>query len=119
MFFVRNGVKQPIFSREILATNFPSPNLTKVSTNDLNQYPTGNPLLFPDGTLVAAHGSADVFVISDGLRRPIANELTFLTYGWSWNQIVWTNERSVLLQPLGDVLSTNREDSPITITSQR
>ena len=118
IFFVRNGVKQPLLSREILTVNFPSPTFTKVSTNDLNQYPTGSPLPFPDGTLVAAHGSPDVFVISDGQRRPISNEMTFLTYGWNWNQIVWTNERSVLLHPLGDILNANREETMIQITAQ-
>lgn len=101
VYFVRNGFKQPIMSREILSAHFSTPSIIPMKTEDLQAYETGNPLLFPDGTLIGAQGSPEVFVVTHGQRRPIVDEDTFISFGWQWHQIVWTSERSVLLHPLG------------------
>lgn len=105
IFFVNGDVKQPVISREILSARFPRTQIKKASAVSLAKYTTSSPILFPDGTLVGVRGSSEVFVIEQGKRRSIADAATFLTYGWKWNQIYWTNERSVLLQPLGKTLS--------------
>lgn len=117
VFFVINGKKHPIMSREILKVNFTEPNIVQVSNKDLESYETEDHLKFPDGTLVATTGSPDVFVIENGLRRHITDETTFLTYGWQWNQLVWTNERSVLIHQLGEPLSSAYIDEAIEISS--
>ncbi|MBI4714069.1 hypothetical protein HY771_02705 [Candidatus Uhrbacteria bacterium] len=111
VFFVQNGKKRPIFSKEILKTNFLSPSLTLVSETDLDAYETAEPLLFPDGTLVAKKESPEIFVISDGQRKHISDEATFVSMGWKWNQIVWTNERSILLHPLSESVDTTLENN--------
>lgn len=110
VFFIQNGLKQPIMSREILTMNFSSPSIIPTETSELEVFETGAPLPFPDGTLVAVQGSPDIFVITDGLRRHIMDEATFATFGWHWDQIVWTNERSVLIHSLGEELSTTLID---------
>ncbi len=118
VFFVRNGVKQPLLSHEILTANFPRPQITKVNSSNLKSYITADPLPFPDGTLVGVNGSKEIFVISSGVRRPIKDSVTFVTHGWKWNQVVWTNERSVLLHPLGTVVSVDPQEVSLTVTSQ-
>ena len=105
IFYVQDGQKHPIFSREILASRFSQPHILAVSPDRLEAYKTAEPLLFSDGSLIGVKGSSEVFVIENGLRRPISDEGTFLTFGFKWNRIAWTNERSVLLQPLGLPLS--------------
>lgn len=109
IFFVENGKKHPIMSKQLLAAHTIPSAIVAVTQADLDAYPTADPLTFPDGSLIAVVGSPDVFVVADGLRHPIADEATFLSYGWNWDQIIWTNERSVLLHPLGDTLSTSAE----------
>ncbi len=119
IFAVQNGKKHPLVSREILSVNFPHPYIIPVTEKDLSAYETAHPESFRDGTLVAVHGSPDVFVIENGRRRPIGDATTFLTYGWKWNQIVWTNERSVLLSPLGETLTTKLIADTMTLSSNR
>jgi hypothetical protein len=102
VFFVQNGIKHPIMSKEILQTNFLTPVITQVLQSDLDEYETGDPLLFPDGTLVAENDSPEIFVITSGERKHITDEATFVSLGWKWNQIILTNERSVLLHPLSE-----------------
>jgi hypothetical protein len=117
VYFVQNGLKHPIQSREILSAHFPSATLRPTSPTDLETYQTGDSLLFPDGTLVGITGSPDVFVIEQGVRRPILNEATFFLYKWRWDQIVWTNARSVLIHPLGSPLDVTFEETDVSIAN--
>lgn len=117
VYFVQNGLKQPIVSREILKAHFHTPFIRGVSPEDLDAYETGASLRFPDGTLIAATGSKNVFVVEQGKRRPIANEATFHTYGWRWDQIVWTNERSVLIHPQGETLNVTFEEATVSLAN--
>ncbi len=62
-------------------------------------------MTFEDGTLVQIAGRPDVYVISEGKRRPIADEDAFLAYGWDWKKILVTDARSAELQEVGVVIS--------------
>jgi len=117
IFFVQNGSKHPIFSREILKANNIGSSIVLVSPTDLEAYPTADPLLFPDGTLVATQSSPDVFVIEHGKRRQIADEASFLAYGWKWNQIVWTTERAIVIHQEGDPLTTTVLEQDLELAS--
>ncbi len=118
VFLVQDGAKHPIISREILMSRFANQPIIPVSPEELDVYTREESVTFQDGTLVAVRGSADVFVITEGMRRHIADEATFLTYGWDWGQVIWTDERSVLLQPLADPLTTVLETPEIEIATQ-
>ena len=119
VFWVENGEKHSIFSREILANRFSNAPITPASTEDLDTFEQGDAVLFQDGTLTGVPGSPDVFVISEGMRRPIADELTFYSFGWDWSQVVWTSERAVLEHPLGEPLelATEFEEEEIEIAT--
>ncbi|MFA4845877.1 MAG: hypothetical protein WC654_04940, partial [Patescibacteria group bacterium] len=107
VFYVENGEKHPIVSREILANQFADKIIVPVDPENLDSYERGEEVGFADGTLIGVTGSPDIFVVSEGNRRPIVDEVTFFTYGWNFNQVIWTNERSVLLHPLGENVSTD------------
>jgi hypothetical protein len=118
IFYVEDGVKKPIMSREILANRFASLSVIPTEREDLDSYDRGEAVLFADGTLVAADGSPDVFVIADGNRHHITNEDTFHTYGWRFDQVVWTNERSVLLHDLADPLLVDTTFGDLELASE-
>ncbi|MBT5808570.1 hypothetical protein HOI18_04840 [Candidatus Uhrbacteria bacterium] len=118
VFYVENGQKYPIHSREILQNRFGMLSIVPVEHEDLESYKRTDAVLFADGTLVAAEGSPDVFVISEGKRHLIEDEITFKLYGWSFDKVIWTNERSVLLHPLAEEsLSTELESELIDVAS--
>ncbi len=111
VFYIEENRKHPIMSREILKARFENLPIEQVTTESLVSFETADPALLPDGILVGVKGSPDVFIISEGKRHLIEDEETFLAYGWKWNQIIWTNERSVLLHPLTDELTNPFEHS--------
>jgi len=110
VYFVQNGEKSPIMSREILMARFPHASISAAEVGELELYPLTAPLLFPDGTLISASGKPDVYVVSGGYRLPITDEATFLSYGWKWSQVVTTNDRSISIHPLGDPIQTSDTD---------
>jgi hypothetical protein len=120
VFHVINGRKHPIVSMEVLNANFPSANIVPVDDENLAAYETSDFVKFQDGTLVGTKDAPEVYVIENGLRRHITDEATFLTYGWQWNQIVWTNKNTVLIHELGDPLSSSftEFESDLEITSR-
>lgn len=118
VYFVQDGQKYPIMSREILAARFASLTVQPAADGELDLYPTGPSVAFSDGTLIAVTGEPDVYVVSEGLRRPILDEETFLTFGWKWEQIVYTNQRSLNVQPLGEPISSSSESEEASDESQ-
>lgn len=101
VFYVRDGVRQPIFDREILKANFSSLSIEQVQPVVIEQFREGTPVKFPDGYLVKSPESPVVYVISEGTRRAIDSEQTFLAFGWSWGHIVTASEDAISAHPLG------------------
>lgn len=120
VYYVENNVKQPIFSREILAARFALRSITPSTPDELDVFKTGDPVLFPDGALVGIKEKPDVYFISEGQRRPIASGEVFEAFGWRWENVLWSDERSVSLHPLGDPLDRVIEDEEdVSIASIR
>lgn len=107
VYWVKDGIRRPIVSKDVLQTNFPRARITPVSPSTLAAYPTGAPVLFADGTLIGMVGQPTVYVVSKGIRRPIVSETAFHAYGWKFANVVWTSERAVALHALGE---------PVTVT---
>lgn len=102
VYFVENGVKRPIVSAEIMKMNFPGKKITPVSPATLEKYPSAEPVKFKDGELITSPGSAKaVFVVSNGLRRPIVSGEAFERLGYTWKRIINTTDDAVNLHPLG------------------
>jgi len=102
VYFVENGTKHPIYSREIMDANYSSKVLTQVAPEILDQYLTGLPVKFKDGELIMNKDGSKVYVISDGRRRWIRTEEAFAEFGYKWDNIIVTNKKTVYLHPLGE-----------------
>lgn len=104
VYFVENGVKYPIYSKEIMTANFPNRVLTQVSPEILAQYPNGSPVKFKDGEIIKAKDNPQVYVISDGRRIWIKDGESFANFGYKWDNIIVTSQQAVDLHPLGDII---------------
>ncbi|MEK7508494.1 MAG: hypothetical protein AAB568_01415 [Patescibacteria group bacterium] len=104
-YLVTDSIKHPIFDKNIITVNFPSRQLKKVTTATLAKFKEGEPIIFQDGTLVKTKDSPEVYLISNGLRRPIADETTFAALGLEQENIIITNEKTLSLHLLGEPIS--------------
>lgn len=107
--YVENGVRSPIYSREVFRSRFAGRPLLKVSNNEIEQYPIGEPIRFVDGELVKTSENRTIYLISNGERRPIANREIFDSLGFKWSNVITTDIRTLSLHPLGAMLDS--EDS--------
>jgi len=102
VYFVENGIKYPIYSREIMEANFSDKILTAISPEVLADYTTGQPVKFKDGELVQAANDSKVYVISNGTRRWIKSETAFAEFSYKWDNIIITSPAAVNVHPLGE-----------------
>ncbi|OGY45859.1 MAG: hypothetical protein A2731_01925 [Candidatus Buchananbacteria bacterium RIFCSPHIGHO2_01_FULL_39_8] len=102
VYFVEDGIKQPIYSKEIMEANFPKRILTQVSPEELDQYQTGAPVKFKDGELIKSREGSEVYVISNGNRRWIKSEEAFAKYSYKWDNIIVTSQQAVNIHPLDE-----------------
>lgn len=105
IYFIEDGSKYPIWSKELMAVNYPDRKLIKLTPTELDAYPTGEPVKFPDGTLVKKIEFPEVYVVSNGTLRWIPDEATFLGLGYRWGNIVSASEKVLSLYQLGEPLT--------------
>lgn len=104
-YLVTDSIKHPIFDKNVITVNFPSRQLKKVTTAALAKFKEGEPIIFQDGTLVKTKDSPEIYLISNNLRRLIADETTFEALGLEKENIIITNEKTLSLHPLGEPIS--------------
>lgn len=92
MYFIQDGKRHQILDETILEAHFPNQPLEKALPIAVEQYQEGDVLLYPDGYIVKGESPA-VYVISEGKKRPIVSESVFLSYGWSWDDVIQTTDK--------------------------
>ncbi len=100
--YVENGVRQSIWSREILRSRFPNRKPVVVEQTTINQYKLGDPIKFKDGEIVTSPSMRGVYVISNGQRRGIASIQAFNALGYKWDNLIRTTDAALFLHPEGD-----------------
>lgn len=102
VYYVDNGIRYPIYSLEILKSNFPTRVITRVASSQLDQYQLGEPIKFRDGELVKADNDGKIYAIADGERHWITSEAVFDKLNYRWDNVIVSSAQAVELQPLGD-----------------
>lgn len=106
IYWVLDGIKHPIMSREILKSNFANRRATKMTTKLLTQYETGDPVLFKEGDLVRNKTDlGTIYLISNKQRRPFASEKAFTQLGFEATNIITTNEQSLAIHEIGPIIN--------------
>jgi len=102
IYYVKDGYKHSIYSKEIMTARFASTMLESASPDQLEYFPTAEPVLFNDGELIKITDEPTVYIVDNGRRRPIPSEEVFLGMHWEWQNVIETNEIAVNLHAVGD-----------------
>ncbi len=106
VFLVRDTVKYPLLEEVLLKTNFRHWKIKKVSPKKLNTFTDGEPVVFKDGTLVKYAYDDLIYIISDGLKRPITSLEAFSALGFDFSQVIISQ---------GDTLDLHLEGDPVDL----
>jgi len=100
-FYVEDGIRHIIGTEAILNNRLAGRQPVQATTADLTAFPEGDAVRLQDGTLAKAEGQPEVYVISEGVRRPITNEATFKAMKWEWSDVEVVDEDTLNVHPLG------------------
>ena len=98
---MERGVKHPLLEKAVLKANFRHRPFVRMSAAVLESLPTGEPILFADGTLVRGPESGTVYMISRGEKRPFRSADVFGSLGFNWSQIISSNGATLALHQEG------------------
>lgn len=115
VYFVQNGIKHPVFGKELLSMYFKGRKVKKSTVDELNAFSLGDPIKLQDGELVKADNSPAIYVIADGERLPIASGEVFVKQGWKWENVKVVSEKVLGLNPLG--LAFDSQTDPLQISN--
>ena len=107
VYFVQNGIKQPIIARELIKLYFTHKKIIPASQTELAKYTTGDSIRLPDGELVTTPGDPAVYFISHGKKHPFASAKAFASLGYKWENIVTIPQRVLDLHEDGEIITGN------------
>lgn len=110
IYYVKDGKKFPITSDQILNVDYPDSIKQIVSDEELGNMSDGDPILLKDGTLVKSYDKTDVYVISEGKKRPIVSGEIFESLGYKWSDIVSVSDDVLNQHTTGDVVTSSIEN---------
>ena len=111
VYFIQDGLRHAVLDSAILAAEFPNQTTEKVLPVVVEQFAEGKAVKMPDGWLVKGSEEPVVYVISEGHKRPIADENTFLGMGFEWTDIVVVNQAALNLHDTGVMITSDGEAS--------
>ncbi len=94
--FLTTNVRQSYLIRDV--------DLAGPADTQVNQAQTDPPVGFRDGSLVRVGGTPTVYVIADGLRRPVSSAHRFTMMAYQWSNIRQITEVELTLNPQGQPL---------------
>ena len=106
VYYVQNGIKYPIWAKQLLILYYKTKKISKVTAEELKQYQTGDPIKFKDGELVKSDHEAAIYFISNGARRPFVSEAAFNELGYKLTNVITTTDKLLGLHPIGEVITS-------------
>ena len=104
VFYVVDGTKAPLTDRILLTTKFQNKKIIRATTATLSAYTKVAPVLFDDGTLLKTDGFQTVYLISNGLKRPFANEAIFNELGYNAKNIISVSSQFLYNYSQGEII---------------
>ncbi|MBT4277207.1 hypothetical protein HOD96_00460 [Candidatus Falkowbacteria bacterium] len=115
IYFVIDNTRYPIWHKQIMEINFPKKKIIPTPKEELEKYAKAGPLKLREGELIKSILDPKVFVISNGQKRPIASEETFLTLGYKWSDIIDVNGRVLEIHPTGEELNIDTKEGKVVV----
>lgn len=104
IFYVVDGTKAPLIDKILLTTKFKGEKIIKATTKTLDTYTKIDPVTLDDGTLVKTDGFPTVYLISNGLKRPFADETVFTRLGYNIKNVISVSSKYLYNYDMGEAI---------------
>ena len=107
VYFVQNGIKQPILDRELINLYYKNKKIIPTAPGELGNYRTADPVKLKDGELASSPENPAVYVITNGEKRAFASAKVFTDRGYKWENIISAPQRILDLHKTGELITGN------------
>jgi len=104
VYYVKDGTKAPIIDKVFLKTKFKGQKVIKEKNNELRNYTKIKPVMFGDGELLRSTISPTIYLISNGQKRPFANEAVLKKLGYNLKNVIAISPRVLYYYPQGKII---------------
>lgn len=113
--YVEDNIKHAIPAKAFLKLYFSGRQIQLATTKKLSSYTTGDAYALHDAELVRGTKSPSVYVVENGVLRPIPSAEIFETLGWSWKNVVVLPDSVLLTYHVGEPFTPHASDSSQTV----
>ncbi len=108
VYWVYDGKKAAIGDRGLLASSkFKNKKIIKSNAAELAQYPTTDPILFGDGTLLSSPSSPAIYLIYEGKKRPFMSSDLLAKLGYKLSNVIKVSPQFLANYDNGEVIKEN------------
>jgi len=104
VYYVKDGQKYPIVDPEIIKINYPGQTIKIATAKQLESWNKQLPVKLKDGLLVKGTTNPQVYVITNGERKWLEDENTFLSLGYKWQNVITVSDRVIKLNAIAQSL---------------
>ncbi|TSC55356.1 MAG: hypothetical protein G01um101418_961 [Parcubacteria group bacterium Gr01-1014_18] len=101
---IANGTRRKIASKSVLNSRFDPKKIIAISQKDLENYPPGKEIKFPQYSLLQVK-SGKIHLLTNDMVRPIENNNTFKKLGFNWDEVVSITEEDLKSFRLGEPIT--------------
>jgi hypothetical protein len=105
VWYVENSVKHALPDMVFVKLYFPSRPIKTIAVATLEKYKQGDTYTLRDGELVRNRSAASVYVVEQGMLRPILSASTFEIMGYKWQNVVVVPDKILASYTISDPLT--------------
>jgi len=89
IYLIENRQRREISSDSLLgALGYKKENAVSATQDELNHFPVGEKMTYPDNSLIKADNSPVVYLVKSGKRKEFTSAVLFEKLGYKWNNII-------------------------------
>lgn len=108
VWLIQNGKKRPFMTKGALTSRFDLNKIVTVNASDLEAYPKGDPIKFPQYSLVRSPRGT-IFLLVDEKRRGFTSQEAFRKIGFNPEEIINANWEDILVYEEGPHITESSE----------
>ena len=93
IYLVKNKQRREITSEKLLAAlGYQKSSVLSITEDEINHFPIGRKMVYPDNTLIKANNSPSVYLVNNGKKKEFTSAILFEKLGYNWSDIIDVNE---------------------------
>ncbi|MGC9048823.1 MAG: hypothetical protein ACP5IX_01205 [Patescibacteria group bacterium] len=105
VWLIQDGKRRPFYSKAVFLASYSFDKVIEISQKDLEQYERGEPMTFPNYSLLKA-STGEIYLLVDGLKRKIASLEVFRKIGFNPEEVNLAENSDLDQYPEGRPITT-------------